>query len=96
MHEIVDNCADLGSFKCLALNLGANRVQAWRGGSRGNCNVGACRLSKAPKRRLRHAKLVGPDQAVIIGEKHRRQLRLRAAAQLDPGKASKQVRPERR
>ena len=77
-----------------ALNLGANRIEAFRRGGGTDRHEAAGRLGEAPERRLGKADFIGADQRVVVRDQQRRKQDLRATPQFDPAEAAKNFRPQ--
>ena len=82
-------------FERSALDLGANRIEAFRRSGGTDRHETAHGLGKAPERRLGKADFVGPDQGVLVGDQERGKQHFRATPQLNPAEAAEDIGPQR-
>ena len=85
MREVADDRFDLRRLQGSALDLGANGIEAFRGGCGTYRDEAARRLGKAPERRFGKADFVGADQGIVIRDQQRCQQDFRVRAAVRPG-----------
>ena len=83
--------ASISAASGSALDLGANGIEAFRGGRGTDRDQAAGGFGKAPERRLGKADFVGADQTVFVGDQQRREQAFessRNSTRLNPRKTS--------